>query len=402
MSARTTTARITAAAFALLTVPATAAAATTVPVRADGWVAKAAPGYAHGFGHGLRVDRSPARIAYLRFDVPPLGGMPAHVTLRLRALSSSRAGIDVRSVGTRRWREARLTWRNAPHRGAVIGRHGRFGRGTIDVDVTRAVTRAGTVTFALTGRGRREVVLAARERGARSAPRLIISMPGGGSGPSLGPPSSAPPAGGGASGPSVTQPPGFTPLSDAQAAARVRTAPEIHPANDVANHRFPNVVDLAAFHAVSRQPYSSLVTGGFTGTTDDIIQWAAWKWGIDEDVMRAVAVQESDWRQSMVGDGGVSFGMFQVKSQLAGSDGWEGTFPLSRDDTAFNADYYGRAIRSCYDGRETWLGGGYSAGDFWDCIGWWFSGDWQDSGGRNYVASVKRWLAERTWAQPGY
>jgi autotransporter family porin len=332
--------------------------------------------------------------------------MPSHVTLRLRALSSSRAGIDVRRAGSRRWREGGLTWRNAPRRGHVIGRHGRFARGEVDIDVTGAVTRAGALTFALTGRGRREVVLAAREHGARWAPRLIISLPGaaseGGPGPSLGPPSSSPPAGGGASGPSVTQPPGFTPLSDAQAAARVRTAPEIRPANEVTNHRSPSAVDLAAFHATSLQPYSSLVTGGFTGTTDDIIQWAARKWGIDEDVMRAVAVQESDWRQSMVGDGGVSFGVFQVKSQLAGSDGWEGTFPLSRDDTAFNADYYGRAIRSCYDGRETWLGGGYAAGDFWDCIGWWFSGDWQDSGGRSYVASVKRWLAERTWAQPGY
>jgi autotransporter family porin len=35
------------------------------------------------------------------------------------------------------------------------------------------------------------------------------------------------------------------------------------------------------------------VTGNFTGTTDEIIQWAAHKWGIDEDVVRSVATAES-------------------------------------------------------------------------------------------------------------
>jgi soluble lytic murein transglycosylase-like protein len=32
----------------------------------------------------------------------------------------------------------------------------------------------------------------------------------------------------------------------------------------------------------------------FRGTTDEIIRWAAWKWGIDEDLLRAVAARESD------------------------------------------------------------------------------------------------------------
>ena len=33
------------------------------------------------------------------------------------------------------------------------------------------------------------------------------------------------------------------------------------------------------------------MTGNFVGSTDEIIQWAAWKWGVDEDVIRAVAVR---------------------------------------------------------------------------------------------------------------
>jgi hypothetical protein len=145
------------------------------------------------------------------------------------------------------------------------------------------------------------------------------------------------------------------------------------------------------------------VTGNFVGSTDEIIQWAAWKWGVDEDVIRAVAVRESDWNQDMVGDDGVTFGLMQVKTQLAGGNsGWPGTFPLARDSTAFNADYDGRAFRSCYDGRETWLGGGYRSGDGWGCVGYWFSGDWRDSGAEEYISSVKQFLADRDWEKPDF
>jgi hypothetical protein len=192
-------------------------------------------------------------------------------------------------------------------------------------------------------------------------------------------------------------------LSDTAAAAHVRHAGEIRPDNTTADHTVPTQAQIDDFHSASHEPYTRLVTGNFVGTTDEIIQWAGWKWGVDEDVIRAAAVQESDWHQDEVGDGGVTFGMMQVKTQLAsGDNGWAGTFPLARDSTPFNADYYGRAFRSCYDGRETWLGGGYRAGDDWGCVGLWFSGGWHDSGAEDYISLVKRWLAERTWEQPGY
>ena len=48
--------------------------------------------------------------------------------------------------------------------------------------------------------------------------------------------------------------------------------------------------------------YESRVTGNFTGTTDEIIQWGACKWGVDEDIVRAQSVQESYWHQSTLGD----------------------------------------------------------------------------------------------------
>jgi hypothetical protein len=177
---------------------------------------------------------------------------------------------------------------------------------------------------------------------------------------------------------------------------------EIRPGNVGADHTVPTTGQLGDFRAASHDPYADLVTGGFTGTTGEIIQWAAWKWGIDEDVMRAVAVQESDWEQPAVNPDGATFGIFQIKTQLAGGDGWPGTYPLARDSTPFNADYYARALRSCYDGRETWVRHGYGSGDLWGCVGWWFSGSWHDPGAEDYVRRVQRWYAERTWEHPGY
>ena len=140
------------------------------------------------------------------------------------------------------------------------------------------------------------------------------------------------------------------------------------------------------------------MSGHFVGSTDEIIQWAAWKWGVDEDVIRAVAVTESGWHQDAVAGDGITFGLMQVKTPLGGGgNGWPGTFPLARDSTPFNVDSYGRAFRSCYDGRETWLAGGYSAGNGWGCVGLWFSGDWLDSGAAAYIARVKQHLAARPW-----
>ena len=76
--------------------------------------------------------------------------------------------------------------------------------------------------------------------------------------------------------------------------------------------------------AGSLYSYVSRVDGNFTGTTDEILQWGACKWGFDEDLVRAVAVVESWWRQSTVGDNGASYGLLQVRTTVH-----TGTFPLA-------------------------------------------------------------------------
>ena len=109
----------------------------------------------------------------------------------------------------------------------------------------------------------------------------------------------------GARGYCETRPVGSPPLSDAEAAARALLHPiEATPGNETYNRRVPTPEEISAFRSEADkagwgdEPYNPYVTGNFVGTTDEIFSWAACKWGIDEDTIRAVAVQESEWRLS--------------------------------------------------------------------------------------------------------
>jgi autotransporter family porin len=164
------------------------------------------------------------------------------------------------------------------------------------------------------------------------------------------------------------------------------------------------------------------ITGNFTGTTDEIIQWVACKWGIDENIVRAEAITESYWHQSQQGDytnnradcpPGIwdgngcyqSYGLLQLKYSVFPS-----AWPMSRDDTAFNAEYVYAVIRTCYEGWTTYLDdfppvAGYSpyhAGDIWGCLGRWYSGRWYSQGAIEYINMVKSELINRVWLQPGF
>jgi hypothetical protein len=176
---------------------------------------------------------------------------------------------------------------------------------------------------------------------------------------------------------------------------------EPKPGNREENRRIPSRRELRYFRAHSDMTYKRRVSGRYRGSTDEIIQWAAHKHGIDEDVMRAVAVKESWWRMSTIGDNGDSFGLFQIRRP------YHCCPHLARYSTAFNADYYGAIIRAYYDGRETWLndvthGEPYRAGDLWGSIGAWFSGRWHTRAAEGYIADVRRILSERTWRQPDF
>lgn len=201
-----------------------------------------------------------------------------------------------------------------------------------------------------------------------------------------------------------TRPAGALVLGDLEAAARVRRSSwEPRPENAEENRRMPTPAELDRFRTENATwgdchvAHVRRVTGQFEGTTDEILQWASHKWGIDEDVARAIAVNESTWRMSMVGDAGQSFGILQVKRTVH-----LGTYPIAELSTAFNADYWGMMVRQYLDGCASWLGTGYAPGDLWGSLGAWYSGMWHDAGAEEYNASAQRHLTARPWEGAGF
>jgi hypothetical protein len=168
------------------------------------------------------------------------------------------------------------------------------------------------------------------------------------------------------------------------------------------NHTRPSKRMVRYFRRWSDLPhrYRKHVTGRYRGTTDEILQWAAHKWGFSPDVFRAVGTVESWWKMNAVGDDGHSFGIMQVKR------GHHCCYPLTRRSTAFNADYYGAWLRSVYDGKFQWLnrerrGRPYRRGDLWGAVGVWYSGRWHYDNS-HYVRRVKQTIRKHVWRRRGF
>jgi hypothetical protein len=191
--------------------------------------------------------------------------------------------------------------------------------------------------------------------------------------------------------------PGTDPLSDAEAAARVNSTNwEPRRQNAEENQRRPSDEQIEDFRRRSEMVNRRYVTGRYRGTTDEILQWAARKWGFDPDLFRAVAAVESYWKMSAVGDGGLSFGIFQMKRT------YHCCLPLSSKYTAFNADYYGAILRAYFDGRQTWLndverGERYREGDIWGSVGSWYAGRWRTAEALGYIRRVQQTLRAEPW-----
>lgn len=233
------------------------------------------------------------------------------------------------------------------------------------------------------------------------------------------PPTAVPPAAAPSPPPTAqrfeTLPPGSSLPDGEECAERVRRSDwEPRPENREANQTVPDDVSLPDWEGYDRRANDQLlprIDGNFTGTTDEIIQWGACKWGFDEDVVRAMAVRESNWAQDEVGDVEyddpddcvpgdsppcpTSFGLLQIKHYY-----FPGTFPDSIRSTAFNVDYVLGKIRACYEGWITFLdrNGDYGPGDLWGCVGHHWSGRWTDDrGGNRYAENVRMALTEKPW-----
>ncbi len=231
--------------------------------------------------------------------------------------------------------------------------------------------------------------------------------------------------------------PGSKPLTDAEAAALVAHRAEVRPENAAANRYIPSDAELQAFHSARDKygrtpdqfnPLARYVTGrpGLANpSTDDLVQWAAHKWGIPDDLVRAQMATESWWRQSQLGDRTTepaawymqyppqarvpnttdayeSMGLMQVRWR---PDGWvgNGTEPLRWKSTAFNLDFYASIIRFYYDGLCAWCGSGYGAGQQSASIGAWYNPvPWNNGDAQAYVTRVFTNLSRRPWDRAGF
>ena len=215
-------------------------------------------------------------------------------------------------------------------------------------------------------------------------------------------------------------PPGSALPSDAECAARVHPSSwEPRPENTTANHTTPSPPpDLAPFsqwNSTWNATYRTRVDGNYTGTTDEIAQWAACKWGWPDNLVRAQMIQESNWRQSNQGDRepatnghcvfddtsnpcATSFSIIQVKWYFhpAGvpSTSPQSSYPWIKTSTAYALDLELAEMRGCYDGMSTYLGN--TQGDTWGCVQSWYSGTWTP-GGSAYAQSVSNILNTKPW-----
>jgi hypothetical protein len=227
-----------------------------------------------------------------------------------------------------------------------------------------------------------------------------------------------------------TLPPSAKLPSGAQCARWVRARPGKE--NKGANRRFNRTTGQrvgASFFPAGDSPLAGKrlawrINGDFTGTTSEILRWAACKWGIDQNIVFAQAAVESWWRQDTLGDWGTD-GSACPPGHGLGRDGKAGqcpqsygilqnrwpyekaTWPGIGSSTAMNADTAYAIWRSCYDGYETWLnnvehGQPYHAGDAWGCVGRWFAGRWHTAPAQQYVAKVQQYMHERIWLTPDF
>jgi len=239
----------------------------------------------------------------------------------------------------------------------------------------------------------------------------------------------------------------FTPLSDPAAAALVTPEIETRPFNAKpytlggqayasTDAYVPSLQAVERFRAsrtslgqteVQLNPYLRYVDGRdgmHDPSTDDLIQWAAHKWGIPEDWLRAQYVEESYWNSFMLGDvtavSSAWYPRFPTQARISpGSDVYEsmglaqvrwkpdgsvdaGTEPLRWESAAFNIDYQAAMVRFYYDNpegtRTEWGDSSYVPCQQWDSIGGWNSPyPWHNAEQARYIGEVQHWLAAQQW-----
>src|SRR5215212_11993893 len=133
-----------------MSLPVASAAPLTVNAVADSYVSAGTPTSNFGTRAYVIVDGDPQTVAYLKFDVPTGTDLTAGAKLRIFAESTHRTGVAVNGVADSTWTDTGITYNNRPPVGAEAGRSGGLTAATwVEIDVSPAVTAAGSVSLAL-------------------------------------------------------------------------------------------------------------------------------------------------------------------------------------------------------------------------------------------------------------
>ena len=392
----------------------------TFAAGADAFVASARPTTNFGAHRRLIVHApgasSATRRSYVRFSISlPAGAKVTGARLYLYATTGRATATSVLRASNS-WRERGVTWRNRPAvTSVVLARDARAGRGWRELPV--GVVAPGRRTFLLRGHGTAPRHYLARE-GAKK-PRLVVTY----THPrrSAACPVARPQA--------TWRSPGSRPLTDRQAATCVVRSGESHSRNMRRNAKAPTAAELDAFRSAQdshgRTParYNrnfTYVTGAAARyglrSTDDMIEWAAYKWGVPENLVRAQMFVESGWSMGQRGDRrdwATPVGdRYPARAVIDADSVWEslgiaqirwrhtvpwnpGVEPLRWQSTGFAVDYSQALVRYYYDGLCGWCGEGYAAGDADGAYRAYFSGSW--TRGQRYADRVRATAAAEPW-----
>lgn len=173
-------------------------------------------------------------------------------------------------------------------------------------------------------------------------------------------------------------------------------SPEVRPQNTEANQTPGRPTDPTKFNMYqSFKPYYEKIDGDYVGTTEQILAWAAKKWGFDQlgypDLAKAMAVAETWWRQGHIGANG-ELGILQVHPKY-----WPDAEP-ARWSTAYAADYAMAVVRHYYDGNS-WLRDN-TKGNIRNSVAAWECGCGSNGGG-SYTTTVFKYYDSKPWLRPG-
>ncbi len=148
----------------------------------DSYVDSNKPSANFGKSERMRVDGSPKKISYMKFDLMPLNGkriISARLKLNVPASEGSKSDnklFNLRRVGASSWSEDKINFKNKPALGSTIASFkGKDAVSVLDLDITSFVSNSTgkKVSLALTTDGSNDLILMTRESSS-TRPRIVI------------------------------------------------------------------------------------------------------------------------------------------------------------------------------------------------------------------------------------